>query len=75
MVTFKVGPQNPSQVLINAVTGNLKSWYGTCPVTRLLRLAAPPSISDSLLAPLVNAFQAPHPDVRVQIMITERIVD
>ncbi|MGA6961707.1 MAG: LysR family transcriptional regulator, partial [Candidatus Acidiferrales bacterium] len=44
-------------------------------VSGLLRLAAPPSISDSLLAPLVNAFQAPHPDVRVQIMITERIVD
>lgn len=44
-------------------------------VTGLLRLAAPPSISDSLLAPLVNAFQKAYPDVRVQILITERIID
>src|SRR5215469_3730504 len=44
-------------------------------VTGLLRLSAPPSISDSLLAPLVGAFQTSHPDVRVQILITERMVD
>jgi DNA-binding transcriptional LysR family regulator len=44
-------------------------------VSGTLRLAAPPSISDSLLAPLVNSFQKSYPDVRVQIMITERIVD
>lgn len=44
-------------------------------VSGLLRLAAPPSISDSLLAPLVNAFQAAYPEVRVQILVTERIVD
>ena len=44
-------------------------------VSGTLRLAAPPSISDSLLAPLVGAFQASYPDVRVQIFITERIVD
>ena len=44
-------------------------------VSGVLRLAAPPSISDSLLAPLVGAFQASYPDVRVQISITERIVD
>ncbi|HTX14133.1 MAG TPA: LysR family transcriptional regulator [Candidatus Baltobacteraceae bacterium] len=44
-------------------------------VSGMLRLAAPPSISDSLLAPLVNSFQKVYPDVRVQIMITERIVD
>jgi DNA-binding transcriptional LysR family regulator len=35
----------------------------------------PLSISDSLLAPLVGAFQASYPGVRVQIFITERIVD
>jgi DNA-binding transcriptional LysR family regulator len=40
-----------------------------------LRLAAPPSISDSLLAPIVVAFQREYPDVRIQIFITERIVD
>jgi DNA-binding transcriptional LysR family regulator len=40
-----------------------------------LRLAAPPSISDSLLAPIVVAFQSSYPDVHIQIFITERIVD
>src|SRR5262249_3078632 len=40
-----------------------------------LRVAAPPSISDSLLAPIVVAFQGAYPDVRIQIFITERIVD
>jgi DNA-binding transcriptional LysR family regulator len=44
-------------------------------VSGMLRLSAPPSISDSLIAPLVCAFQAEYPDVRVQILITERIVD
>jgi DNA-binding transcriptional LysR family regulator len=40
-----------------------------------LRLAAPPSISDCFLAPLIGAFQASYPEVRVQVFITERIVD
>src|SRR5215467_14247148 len=40
-----------------------------------LRLAAPPSISDSFLAPLIGAFQASYPKVRVQVFITDRIVD
>jgi DNA-binding transcriptional LysR family regulator len=44
-------------------------------VSGILRLSAPPSISDSLLAPLVGAFQASYPDVRVQVLITDRIVD
>src|SRR6516162_4936204 len=44
-------------------------------VSGTLRLAAPPSISDSLLAPLVGAFQESYPDVRAQIIVTERIVD
>jgi DNA-binding transcriptional LysR family regulator len=44
-------------------------------VSGLLRLSAPPSISDSLLAPLVGAFQASYPNVRVQIFISERFVD
>jgi DNA-binding transcriptional LysR family regulator len=44
-------------------------------VSGVLRLSAPPSISDSLLVPLVVAFQALHPAVRVQILITERMVD
>jgi DNA-binding transcriptional LysR family regulator len=44
-------------------------------VSGTLRLAAPPSISDTLLAPIVGAFQEAYPDVRVQIFITDRIVD
>jgi DNA-binding transcriptional LysR family regulator len=44
-------------------------------VSGLLRLSAPPSISDSLLAPLVGAFQASYPNVRVQIFVSERFVD
>jgi len=44
-------------------------------VTGNLRISAPPSISDSLIAPLVNAFQTLYPDVRIQVLITERTVD
>ena len=40
-----------------------------------MRLSAPPSISDTLLAPLVGAFQASYPEVRVQIFVTDRYVD
>jgi DNA-binding transcriptional LysR family regulator len=36
-------------------------------VSGVLRLSAPPSISDTLLVPLVTAFQASYSDVRVQI--------
>src|SRR5258708_8650741 len=44
-------------------------------VSGLLRLSSPPSISDSLLAPLVGAFQATYPNVGVQIFVTERFLD
>ena len=55
---------------VNSIASNhLLSVSGT------LRLAAPPSISDSLLAPIVGAFQVAYPQVRVQIFVTERIVD
>jgi DNA-binding transcriptional LysR family regulator len=40
-----------------------------------LRIAAPPSISDSFLAPLVGGFQTSYPEVRIQIFITDRVVD
>src|ERR1700719_4160555 len=35
-------------------------------VSGTLRLCAPPSISDSLVVPVVGAFQASYPNVRVQ---------
>ncbi len=44
-------------------------------VSGLLRLSAPPSVSDTLLAPLVCAFQNSYPDVQVQILVTSRWVD
>src|SRR5262249_8489815 len=40
-----------------------------------VRLSAPPSISDTLVTPLVTAFQASYPEVRVQILIPDRFVD
>jgi DNA-binding transcriptional LysR family regulator len=40
-----------------------------------LRLSAPPSISDSVLAPLVIAFQASYPQVQIHILVTDRFVD
>ena len=58
-----------SESVDNIASNHLSNVSGT------LRLSAPPSISDSLLAPLVCAFQASYPDVRVQIFVTERFVD
>jgi len=58
-----------SDAINNIVTDHSSKLSGT------LRLSAPPSISDSLLAPLIGAFQASYPDVRVQILVTERVVD
>ena len=44
-------------------------------VTGFLRVSAPPSISDSLLAPIIGEFQESHPRVNVQVFITDRFVD
>lgn len=44
-------------------------------VTGLLRVSSPPSISDSLLAPIIGAFQDAHPNVKVQVFITDRFVN
>jgi DNA-binding transcriptional LysR family regulator len=58
-----------SEAVDNIISNKLSDVSGT------LRLCAPPSISDSLIAPVVGAFQASYPNVRVQALITERIVD
>jgi DNA-binding transcriptional LysR family regulator len=58
-----------SEAIENIASNHLSKISGN------LRLAAPPSISDSLLAPIVVAFQRDYPDVRIQVFITERIVD
>ena len=44
-------------------------------VSGVLRLSAPPSVSESLLTPLLNAFRQSYPNVRVHALITERYVD
>ena len=71
-----------SEVLVHARRGaelsdavdNLASDHQSN-VSGLLRLSASPSISDSLITPLVGAFQAAHPNVRVQVYVSERFVD
>jgi DNA-binding transcriptional LysR family regulator len=58
-----------SDAVGNAASDRVSHVSGT------LRLASPPSISDTLLAPIIGAFQETYPDVRVEIFITDRIVD
>ena len=58
---------------ISEAIGNIASNHQS-KVSGNLRLAAPPSISDSFLAPILVAFQAEYPDVRIQVFVTERIV-
>src|SRR6516165_4289926 len=58
-----------SEAIDNIASNHLSKVSGN------LRLAAPPSISDSLLEPIVVAFQREYPDVHIQVFITERIVD
>jgi DNA-binding transcriptional LysR family regulator len=59
---------------LSEAVGNIASHH-QAKLSGVLRLSAPPSISDSLLVPLIGGFQKTHPDVRVQILITERMVD
>jgi DNA-binding transcriptional LysR family regulator len=58
-----------SESIESIVSNRLSEVSGT------LRLSAPPSISDTLLTPIVTAFQAAYPNVRVQILVTDRFVD
>jgi DNA-binding transcriptional LysR family regulator len=58
-----------SDAVASIVSHRLSDVSGT------LRLSAPPSISDTLLTPLVTAFQVSYPNVRIQILVTDRFVD
>jgi DNA-binding transcriptional LysR family regulator len=58
-----------SDAVESLVSNRLTEVCGT------LRLSAPPSISGTLLTPLVTAFQASYPNVRIQILVTDRYVD
>ena len=44
-------------------------------VRGLLRLSAPPSIADSFLSPIISAFRASYPDIRIHVLVTDRYVD
>jgi len=58
-----------SDAVENIVSNRLSNVSGA------LRLSAMPSISDTLLTPMVTAFQVSYPHVRVQILVTDRMVD
>jgi DNA-binding transcriptional LysR family regulator len=58
-----------AQEIANIATDHTSGTAG------VLRLSAPPSISDSLLSPLICGFQNEFPKISVQILITERVLD
>jgi len=58
-----------SEAVDNLVSNQLSDVSG------VLRLSAPPSVSDTLVGPLAAAFQASYPNVRIQVLVTDRMVD
>ncbi len=58
-----------SEAVDNLVSSQLSKVEG------VLRLSAPMSTSDTLVAPLVGAFKASYPNVRVRVFVTNRDVD
>lgn len=58
-----------SEAVDSIVSNRLSQVRGT------LRLSAPPSISENLLAPLISAFRAAYPAVEVQMLVADRHVD
>jgi DNA-binding transcriptional LysR family regulator len=69
VLTHAIRSAELSEAVESIVSNRLSDVSGT------LRLPAPPSISDTLLTPLVTAFQASYPNVRIQILVTDRFVD
>lgn len=62
-----------SAELSKAIDNLVSNQFST--VTGVLRLSTPPSILDTVLAPLLSAFQASYPNVRVHVLVTDRFVD
>ncbi len=58
-----------SDAVLATVSNQIAEVKGT------LRLSAPPNVADSLLVPMITAFKASYPEVRVQAMVTDRVVD
>jgi DNA-binding transcriptional LysR family regulator len=69
VLEYAVRSAELSEAVESIVSDRLLNVSGT------LRLSAMPSVSDTLLTPLVTAFQAAYPNVRVQALVTERLVD
>jgi DNA-binding transcriptional LysR family regulator len=69
VLEYAIRSAEVSDAVESVVSNRLSDVSGT------LRLSAPPSISDTLLTPLVSAFQASYPNVRIQILVTDRFVD
>jgi len=65
----------PSAAPNSARPSRVSSRTALSDVSGTLRLSAPPNLSDTLLTPLVTGFQASYPNVRIQILLTERFVD
>jgi DNA-binding transcriptional LysR family regulator len=59
---------------LNDVISAIASNYSAS-ISGKLRLSAPPSISDSLLTPLILRFQKEYPDVMVRVLVAERAID
>jgi DNA-binding transcriptional LysR family regulator len=62
-----------SAELCEAVDNIVSNHQST--VSGTLRMSIPPNLSESLLAPLLAAFQASYPEVRVQVLVTDRVID
>ena len=70
----KVIQQARSLAEINDALDRVKA-DGRSEASGTLRLSAPPSISDTVLAPLISAFQLAFPGVGVKVFISGRIDD
>lgn len=64
------------QRLMEAVEGAQASLQQRkAEISGTLRLAAPPSLSDVILAPLIQTFVARYPKVSVKVLVTDRHLD
>jgi DNA-binding transcriptional LysR family regulator len=69
VLEYAIRSAEVSDAVESVVSNRLSDVSGT------LRLSAPPSLSDTLLTPLICAFQASYPNVRIQVLVTDRFVD
>jgi DNA-binding transcriptional LysR family regulator len=58
-----------NDAVINIASNHLTSVSGT------LRVSVPPTLVDSVLTPVISRFNQQYPDVRIQVFVTDRIVN